>query len=369
MRPFNQTFTILLVDDREENLISLQEILEAPDRKFLKAHSGNEALKMALKNEDIGLIMLDVQMPDLDGFEVASILKSNPRTRDISIIFVTAISTELNNVLKGYAHGAVDYLQKPLHIAVTQSKVKVFQDLYFYQQQLKETIELKDKINKQLERFMFMVAHDLKSPLAGVVGLLQLMKDDDRITSSDELLDYMKLMLEASNHLINMIGSILEYSRQNQKDQSIEEFDVHELVAEMARLLFPPSHIHIGFDNRLPSIRTKKLKLQQVFQNLLTNSIKYIDKPVGEISIGHREEGDFYNFYVKDNGAGIPKEARQKIFNLFETAGHASKRDTSTGVGLNIMKMHVEEQGGKINVESTPGEGSTFYFQWLKRMS
>lgn len=363
-----EPFTILLVDDREENLTSLQNILETPNRYFLKANSGNEALKMALRHENIGLIMLDVQMPDIDGFEVANILKSNPRTRDISIIFVTAINTEMEHVLKGYAEGAVDYLQKPLHIAVTQSKVKVFEDLYFYQRELKGTIDMKERINKQLERFMFVVAHDLKSPLAGVVSLLQLMKDDERITSSEELLDYMKLMIEASNHLVQMIGSILEYSRKSNNDQTIEELDVDELVREMAKLLFPPSHISIEVDDKLPVIQTRKLKLQQVFQNLLTNAIKYNDKPKGEIIVGHQDDGDFYKFYVKDNGAGIPKEDQIRIFNLFETSGNSSSRDSSTGVGLNIMKMHVEEQGGKITVESTPGEGSTFYFQWLKRI-
>ncbi|OOQ61421.1 sensor histidine kinase [Mucilaginibacter pedocola] len=363
-----QPFTILLVDDRDENLVSLENILEAPNRIFLKARSGNEALKVALRNEDIGLIMLDVQMPDIDGFEVANILKSNPKTRDISIIFVTAINTELEHVLKGYAEGAVDYLQKPLHIAVTQSKVRVFEDLYLYQRELRNTIELKDKINKQLERFMFVVAHDLKSPLAGVVSLLQFMKDDERITSSEELLDYFKLMLDASTHLVQMIGSILEYSRDSHSKHSLEEFDVDDLVREMAKLLFPPSHISIEVDNKLPTIQTHKLKLQQVFQNLLTNAIKYNDKPKGEIAVGHQEDGEFYKFYVKDNGAGIAKEDQERIFNLFETTTNASSRDSSTGVGLNIMKMHVEEQGGKISVDSVPGEGSTFYFQWLKRM-
>lgn len=367
-QPLKLPFTILLVDDRDENLVSLENILEAPNRIFLKARSGNEALKVALKNEDIGLIMLDVQMPDIDGFEVANILKSNPRTREISIIFVTAINTELEHVLKGYAEGAVDYLQKPLHIAVTQSKVRVFEDLYLYQRELKASIEVKEKINKQLERFMFVVAHDLKSPLAGVVSLLQLMQDDERITSSDELLDYMKLMIQASNHLVQMIGSILEYSRQSNNDQSIEELDVDELVREMAKLLFPPAHISIDIDNKLPVLQTRKLKLQQVFQNLLTNAIKYNNKSQGQIAVGHLDDGEFYKFYVKDNGAGIQKEDQQRIFNLFETSTNASSRDSSTGVGLNIMKMHVEEQGGKISVDSTPGEGSTFYFQWLKRM-
>ncbi len=180
----NKTFTILLVDDREENLISLEDILEAENRVFLKATSGNEALRLALKNEQIGLIMLDVQMPEMDGFEVARLLKSNTKTRDISIIFVTAISKEEQYVLQGFGEGAVDYLQKPLDINVTKAKVNVFERLYFFQDELKRSLEEKDKVNKQLERFMYVVAHDLKSPLNGVNGLLTMLKEDERTDAS-----------------------------------------------------------------------------------------------------------------------------------------------------------------------------------------
>src|SRR5947208_61901 len=128
----NKEFTILLVDDREENLISLEDLLEADNRKFIKAKSGNAALKAVLKNDNIGLIMLDVQMPDMDGFEVAKLLKANPKTKDISIIFVTAISKDERYVLQGFEEGAVDYLYKPLDIQVTLAKVNVFEKLYFY---------------------------------------------------------------------------------------------------------------------------------------------------------------------------------------------------------------------------------------------
>jgi len=359
---------ILLVDDREENLISLEHILEADNRVFLKATSGNEALKMALKNEDIGLIMLDVQMPGMDGFEVAALLKSNPRTRDISIIFVTAINKEEQYVMKGFEHGAVDYLQKPLDVNMTRAKVNVFERLYFYEQDLKRTIEQKNKINKQLERFMYVVAHDLKSPLTGVVGLLSLMKEDDRLSTSEDLSEYMKLMIDASVHLSDMIGSILEYSKQNDFEQSIEDVSTHEMVGQIAHLLFPPSNINIDIEGTLPVVRTKKFKLQQVFQNLMSNAIKYNDKATGRITIGHIDNGDYYKFYVKDNGPGIAKEDTQKIFNLFATANNKSKQDSSTGVGLNIMKILVEEQGGTITVDSVQGEGSTFYFLWSKGM-
>ena len=367
----NQTkrpFTILLVDDREENLISLEDMLEDDNRIFLKAKSGNEALKLALKNDRIGLIMLDVQMPGMDGFEVAELLKSNARTKDISIIFVTAINKEEQYVMKGFEQGAVDYLQKPLDINVTKAKVKVFEQLAQYQQNLKETIEQKEKINKQLERFMYIVAHDLKSPLAGVVGLLSLMQYDDRIMSIDELNQYMKLLLSASNHLSGMISSMLDYSRKSDMEQTVEEVDAHELVEEIARLLFPPKNITIKINGTLPTLKAKKFKLQQVFQNLISNAIKYNSKEQGVIEVGCEDDGDFYKFYVKDNGQGISKEDQARIFYLFETTDNKSdnSRDSSTGVGLNITKMTVEEQGGKISVVSTPGEGSCFYFQWAK---
>ena len=361
-RPFH----ILLVDDRMENLISLEAMLETDNRRFLKATSGNEALKMVLKHDNIGLIMLDVQMPEMDGFEVAELLKSNIRTKDISIIFVTAINKEEQYVLKGFEHGAVDYLQKPLDVNITNAKVNVFEKLYFHQLDLLETIEQKNKVNKQLERFMFVVAHDLKSPLTGITGLLNMLETDDRIVTESDLHEYVKLVVDASTHLTGMITSILDYSRKNIFDQSIEEVDVHELVSEIAHLLFPPKNISISIDGQLPKIRTGKLKLQQVFQNLISNAIKYNDKVRGVISIGYADDGAFYKFYVKDNGPGIAKEDKDRIFNLFETTTNVASSESSTGVGLNIMKMLVEEQGGKISVESTGGEGSIFYFQWAK---
>ena len=361
-----EPFTILLVDDREENLISLEHMLEDESRVFLKATSGNDALKIALKNSEIGLIMLDVQMPGMDGFEVAELLRSNARTRDVSIIFVTAINKEEQHVMKGFEQGAVDYLSKPLDINVTRAKVNVFERLFFYQKNLRETIDQKNKINKQLERFMYVVAHDLKSPLSGVVSLLHIMKDDERIEGSEELKEYMALMLNASTHLTDMIGSILEYSRKNDTEQTVEQVDVHELVTQIIHLLFPPKHIQISIDGQLPHISTQKFKLQQVFQNLISNAIKYNDKQDAIIKIGCIDDGEFYKFYVKDNGPGIAKEDRARIFNLFETTGNKSKSDSSTGVGLNIMKVLVEEQGGTITVESEPGEGSTFFFQWAK---
>lgn len=360
-------FTILLVDDREENLISLEEILAEDNRVFLKATSGNDALRLALRNPDIGLIMLDVQMPDMDGFEVAKLLKSNAKTKDLSIIFVTAINKEEQYVLRGFEQGAVDYLQKPLDVNVVRAKVNVFEELYTYQSALKQALTEKENINKQLERFTYVVAHDLKSPLSGVVSLLSLIRSEEKIQELPDISEYLEMASGATQHLSDMITSILDYSRQSAADQASEDVDVQALVSEIMKLLYPPKHIHISIDGQLPVINTKKLKLHQVFQNLLSNAIKYNDKPEGQISVGYKEDKEgFYTFYVKDNGPGIKEKDNELIFHLFQTTENRSAGDSSTGVGLNLLKVLVEEQGGDIWVESKPGAGSTFYFHWHK---
>ncbi|HSU52378.1 MAG TPA: hybrid sensor histidine kinase/response regulator [Segetibacter sp.] len=361
-----EDFTILLVDDRRENLILLEEVLEKENRTFITATSGNEALKIVLKNPAIGLIMLDVQMPEMDGFEVARMLKSSSKTRDIPIIFVTAINKEEHYVMQGFGEGAVDYLQKPLDINVTKAKVNVFEKLYLYQKQLKESLLEVEKVNKQLEKFVYMVSHDLKSPLSSIITILSTLRGNSTIESDPFISQKVDLVYVASNHLSEMITSILAYSKQSIEQQTVEEVDVFELVNQIVFLLFPPANFTIDIADTLPTIRTKKIKLQQVFQNLISNAIKYADKPEALIKIDAVEKEDFYIFSVEDNGPGMGKQDLDKIFKLFEVGENKSSKDSSTGIGLNILKVLVEEQGGRIWVESNPGKGSTFYFEWRK---
>ncbi|GAC1439405.1 MAG: response regulator [Sediminibacterium sp.] len=359
-------FTILLVDDRPENLLSLKEILVKEGRHFIQADSGNEALKQVLKNENIGLILLDVQMPEMDGFEVARILKSNPKTKDISIVFVTALSREEQYVLRGFEEGAVDYLQKPLDINVVKAKVNVFEQLYFNQYQLKSTLAEVDRINKQLERFVYVVSHDLKSPLASITMMLDLLQSDEYVQKNPSLKENIAMLYQASGRLGDMIVSVLDYSRQSVSQQTVEEVDTAALVNQLIVFLVPPRHLEGVVSSTLPVIRTRMIKLQQVLQNLISNAIKYNDKPHGRIEIGAADKGSWYEFYVQDNGPGIAEADRNRIFRLFETGDTKSTSDSSTGIGLNLLKVLVEEQGGKIWVESKQGEGSTFYFEWKK---
>ncbi|GAB3939520.1 response regulator [Spirosoma harenae] len=366
----SNNFTILLVDDREENLLVLEDMLEAENRTFIKSLSGSDALRKVLKNDSIGLIMLDVQMPEMDGFEVAQLLKSNPKTKDISIIFVTAINKDEQYVLKGFGEGAVDYLQKPLDINVTKAKVAVFERLYRYQQELKQSLLQIERINKQLEKYVYTVAHDLKSPLTGIIGAMSLLEMSYQkpagLDEEDDLQEYIIHSRDAAYYMANMINSLLEYSRTSMDQQTIEDVDVQELVSQIARLLFPPTHISIQIHGPLPVMHTKKLKLQQVFQNLISNAIKYNDKSEGRIDIGFRDFPTHVEFSITDNGLGIAVEEQDQIFNLFRKSTNQATGESSTGVGLSTLKLLVEEQGGKIWFTSTPYQGSAFYFEWMK---
>jgi len=361
----NQTFTILLVDDRPENLISLEEMLITDNRRFLKATSGNEALKQVLKY-DVGLILLDVQMPNMDGFEVARLLKINPKTKDISIVFVTAISKDEQYVLKGFSEGAVDYLYKPLDINITRAKVSVFEQLYWSQQKLKKTADDLKKVNKQLERFGYVVSHDLKTPLASLIMLLDMCMRNETLENNSEVKMQLDIACQVSHQLSDMINAILEYSRQNIEQQKEEEVDTTEMIQQIGFTLGQQRKLNLSVKENMPVLKTIKAKLRQVFQNLIGNAIKYNDKEEILIEVGVKESEDFYIFYVADNGPGLRSEDTRRIFKLFEVGDNKAGIDGSTGVGLNLLKMLVEEQSGKIWVESKQSKGSHFFFEWKK---
>ncbi|MDX3915438.1 MULTISPECIES: hybrid sensor histidine kinase/response regulator [Olivibacter] len=368
MQDKKENINILIVDDKLENLLTLEAILEAPNRTFIRATSGNEALRCAIKQGDIGLIILDVQMPEMDGFEVASILQSNSSTKQISIIFVTAINKEEHYVMRGYADGAVDYLSKPLDIKLAQAKVNVFERMYFYQKNLKLALEEKKEINNQLERFMYVVAHDLKSPLAGLISILGMMEyaldDDDQET----LRSYLHLGEVSANKLNQMISSILNYSKNAHNFQEKELVSVKDLLSDIKAALFLPEKVQVSVIEPLPCFYTNAVQLYQVFQNLISNAIKHNDKERVQVEAGmSREDEDFYTFYVKDNGSGIAQKDYAKVFGLFQTVDQVDG-DTkdNTGIGLNLVKMFVEKQGGTVDVVSELGTGSTFYFKWRR---
>ncbi|HNP98261.1 MAG TPA: ATP-binding protein [Bacteroidia bacterium] len=355
---------ILIVDDRPENIMSLESILENENRRILKAGNGNDALRIALESE-IAVILLDVQMPEMDGFEVARILGESSRTRDIAIIFVTAISKDEKFAMQGYQEGAVDFLHKPLDVNVVKAKVAVFEKLYRQRIELKSTNEKLLSINKQLDEFVYIVSHDLKAPLRGLASLASFMEDELAPNPKQEVVDLLTMMKSRTARMQQLIDGILHYSRMGNSTAEREQVNLKDLINSIIDLLSPSEHCRFELSDSLPTIYTEKIKLHEVFQNLISNSMKYNSKADCHVKIGFKELKDYYEFSVTDNGNGIKPEHQEKIFGIFQTLQSKDKTE-STGIGLTIVKKIVEQQDGKVTVTSTFGEGSTFTFTWKK---
>ncbi|MBL0103304.1 MAG: response regulator [Bacteroidetes bacterium] len=359
-----EVVNILLVDDRPENLISLESMLESEGRNIIKANSGNEALKIALENE-IALILLDVQMPDMDGFEVARLLKENSRTRDTAIIFVTALSKDEKYTMQGYEEGAVDYIHKPLDVNIVKAKVNVFEKLFHQQKELKASNDKLRSTNKQLDEFVYIVSHDLKAPLRGLASLAAFLEEEIGENPKQEVIDLITMMKSRTARMQGLIDGILHYSRMGNVTESKEEVDTKELINNIIDLLGHQDNVTFNVSDSLPVVSAERIKLHEVFQNLICNGIKYNNKEKVVIKIWHEEYPDRYEFCVQDNGIGIKPEHQEKIFGIFQTLVPKDKSE-STGIGLTIVKKIVEQQGGNIMIASTFGEGSTFRFVWSK---
>ena len=355
---------ILVVDDKQEHLLTLERILEQEGRSIFKATSGSEALKIAL-TEEIGLILLDVQMPEMDGFEVTRLLKENAKTKDIAIIFVTAFSKDEKFTMQGYEEGAVEYLHKPLEVNIVRAKVAVFEKLYLQRKDLKQYAETVMRINKQLDEFVYIVSHDLKAPLRGLSSLATFMEDELGANPKQEVLDILSMIKSRTARMQNLIDGILHYSRLGNTKTETEDVNVKDLLINIIDLICPPDNIRIEFPDNLPVINTEKIKLHEVLQNLISNGINYNDKKEGVVKISCIENPDHYEFSITDNGVGIKEEHQEKIFGIFQTLQPKDKVE-STGIGLTIVKKIVEEQGGTMQVQSEFGKSTTFKFNWNK---
>jgi PAS domain S-box-containing protein len=225
-----------------------------------------------------------------------------------------------------------------------------------------------EKNNQALDQFAYIVSHDLKAPLRAISNLSSWIMEDAGPSLSDESKSNLSMLHGRVARLEAMINGILEYSKVGRMQVAAESVDVYTLVEEVVELLAPPVHIHVEINAKMPVLTTQKIMLMQIFSNLISNAIKYNDKPIGIIRVYCVEHNDGYRFVVEDNGPGIPPEFFEKIFLIFQTLQSRDKFE-STGIGLTIVKRIVDEVNGKIWVESEVGKGSKFIFEWADKSS
>ena len=367
----NERAKILLVDDIQANLVTLEAILEGKNRDIFLASSADEALGLALKH-DFTLMMLDVQMPEINGFELAKMLKNNRRTGNIPIIFVTAHRFDADDILQGYTEGAVDYLFKPLNPQITRAKVKAFIDMEYHRKQTerinleldKKNTELK-RTNVALEELSYIIAHDLKEPLRTISAFTNIVFKKNQNSLDKESLEYLNMCINSATRLDQLIHDLLKYAKLGYNNIEKTTIDLNLLINSTKLSLLKKIQerdVLINIKGKLPEVIANKAQMGQLFQNLIDNAIKYQtpeNQPI--INIWANEKKSFWEIHIEDNGIGMDPKFAKKAFGVFERR-HNNHEFQGTGVGLATCKKIVENNEGKIYLQSEESKGTTFIF-------
>jgi two-component system, sensor histidine kinase and response regulator len=354
---------ILVVDDRRENLLATEKVLKSLYATIFKATSGNEALSLMLRHR-FAVILLDVQMPEMDGFEVAKLMQEHETMCKIPIIFVTAISKEEKYATQAAELGAVDYIFKPINSEILKSKVKVYLDLYVQHEEIMKLNAVLSQSNTELERFAYICSHDMQEPVRMMNSYASLLQEN-----SEEVLDakgrkYLNFITGNATRMQKMIQDILAFSRIGREEIQLERVNcndvVREVLCEFEEAISQKNAIIKC--SELPTVETSLTLMRVLFQNLIGNGLKFQDGSIApEISIEAFEEENYWNFIVSDNGIGIATEFHHKIFNIFQRLNR--KEDyPGTGIGLSTCRKFIRLCGGDINFESQPGRGTQFCF-------
>ena len=379
---------LLIVDDLPENLLALEALIKREDRQVFKALSADEALSLLLEHE-FAMAILDVQMPGMNGFELAELMRGTEKTKNIPIVFVSAAGRELNYAFKGYESGAVDFLHKPLDIHAVKSKVNVFVDLYRQSKAMKLQVEALERSRREQELlltrlqatqaeleqavrmrddFMSIVAHEVRTPLNGLILETQLRKMHlARDNAAAFTLDKMHAMVDRDERqiksLIRLIEDMLDVSRIRTGKLSIRpsRFDLVKLVDNLLQNFAPQfdaAESTVTFTAEAPVEGPwDEFRIEQVISNLLTNALRYGGKGPIEVRV-YQHEGEA-RVEVQDRGIGISEENQKRIFQQFERVS-AKTVVAGLGLGLFISEQIVAAHGGSIVVESKINEGALF---------
>jgi signal transduction histidine kinase len=362
---------LLLVDDLEENLLSLEALLKRDDVTLLKTRSGDEALELLLR-QDVALALLDVQMPGMNGFELAEFMRGNERTRHIPIIFLTAGTADAQRRFRGYEAGAVDFIQKPIEADILRSKVNIFLELYRQRQQLaaqRDELAIASEALKNADRrkdeFIAVLAHELRNPLASVHAGVNLL---NRKAGTPQAEIIQKSVERQIFHLARLVDDLLDVSRISQGKIVLKKERLD--LASILSLAIEGSQAHIDaaghhFTTKLPDqpvwLEADLTRMAQVVSNLLNNAAKYTPAN-GDIRLSAIDLGDAIEIAVSDNGLGIPLDMQKRIFDIFaQVDAHRDQTNGGLGIGLSLVQQLVCLHRGSIDVASDgPNRGSVF---------
>ncbi|WP_406698004.1 response regulator [Singulisphaera sp. Ch08] len=375
----------LLVDDLEDNLLALDGVLRSDEVVLLKARSGPEALELLLKYE-VALAFIDVQMPVMDGFELAELMRGTERTRRVPIIFLTAGNADWQRRFRGYEAGAVDFLHKPLEPHVLRSKADVFFELYRQRREVaRQRDELKaateenlkllnesrrtskalEEADRRKDEFLAMLAHELRNPLAAIGNAVQVSKK----TASQEHHEWAtQVIVGQVRNLSRLIDDLMDISRITRgkiqlKTRVLDVKPVIEhAVHSVTSLIRAREHeLSVEYGHGDAQVEVDPTRLEQVVANLLSNAAKYSEDKAS-IRLSTTVAGGELLIRVKDTGVGIPPEQLASMFDLFVQGDHSMARsEGGLGIGLTLVRRLVEMHGGSIVAESQgTGQGSTF---------
>lgn len=366
--------SILLVDDDATKRFALKTILSPLGEDVVEASSGAEALRQLLRKE-FAVVLLDVRMPSMDGFETAQLIRQRPRSELTPIIFVTALNQGETNAGRGYELGAVDFVFAPVVPAILRAKVAVFVELYRAQQELRryrtqlehlveERTTALTAINRELEAFSYLVSNDLRAPLLAFDGLSEALLADYGAKLDDRAKDYLQRMRRASQRMGDVFDGLQSLFRVTGGDIHREKVDVSAMAAEIVEEMKasnPDRHVDVTIRPEL-SVSGDVRLVRILLGNLISNAWKFTAKKEdAAIEVGGEGVDGEARLFVRDNGAGFDMINAHKLFGAFQRL-HSQSEFPGMGIGLATVRRIVNRHGGRCWAEGAVGEGATFYF-------